>query len=78
MRTIFFIFAFTFIVCQYTSDAQGGLDKLRANIPGEPGKSLTCGWWVFLTLAIWNKVGKPLFETLHQYEEKISINFFHC
>merc|ERR1712025_906848 len=26
------------IVCQYTSDAQGGLDKLRANIPGEPGK----------------------------------------
>jgi len=38
MRTIFFIFAFTFIVCQYTSDAQGGLDKLRANIPGEPGK----------------------------------------
>ena len=57
MRTIFFIFAFTFIVCQYTSDAQGGLDKLRANIPGEPGKSLTCGWWVFLTLANWNKFG---------------------
>merc|ERR1711935_987784 len=37
-RTLLFLFAFTFIVCQYTSVAQDGLDKLRANIPGEPGK----------------------------------------
>jgi len=38
MRTLLFLFAFTFIVCQYKSVAQDELDKLRANIPGEPGK----------------------------------------
>jgi len=38
MKTLLFIFAFTFIVCHYTSFAQDGLDKLRASIPGEPGK----------------------------------------
>jgi len=38
MRTLLFLFTFTFIVCHYTSVAQDGLDKLRKNIPGEPGK----------------------------------------
>merc|ERR1711936_1463360 len=38
MRTLLFLFAFVLIVCKYTSFAQGGLDNLRKNIPGEPGK----------------------------------------
>merc|ERR1711997_835742 len=38
MKTLLFLFAFVLIVCKYTSFAQGGLDNLRKNIPGEPGK----------------------------------------
>ena len=38
-----------------------------------------CHWLVALTLTKWTKLGVQFFETLHQYEDKLSIKntFLH-